>query len=343
MATNIPTETATTPTSDNPTPPTSEPTVPAATEPTAPANPLGEPTPPDFGSQPNVPVAPESSKPTTLAAPAVDPLAMAAAAKEAVTVATKAANEAWYTSMELRPEDQKYIEGKKYGSIQDLLTSHRNLEKFAHGAKNVVAIPDAASPDEAWSDFYTKLGCPQDPAGYKIANKEYYQPGFIDWFQKEAFNHGLSQDQATGLLQAFPEFQKAGIEQAGQASAQEVAKQQDELKKEWGTAYNQNANRATTAYNAMGFNDVMPLSEFVQKLGPKAAGKIMLEWSKSNGEDKFVSGDGSVSGLMTPEEAKAEIKAINENPEYLSKKNPALIERMQRLMIMAHPDKIKKA
>ena len=81
------------------------------------------------------------------------------------------------------------------------------------------------------------------------------------------------------------------------------------LKKDWGAAYEQNKNIADQAATVLGMGEkeVMALGA---ALGPDKAMQLLHKLGTATGEAKFVTGMPGAGGEMTPDQAKAKVKEL---------------------------------
>ena len=150
-----------------------------------------------------------------------------------------------------------------------------------------------------------------------------------------ALENNLTQDQYKGLVSKVITEQTAGQE----ASSKAQAEAQKELKREWGMAYDERMALVEKVKDT-----------FFEGLGPlnNAAIKGLFEIAKAlGGEKSEVIKQPEKAPAMTPEEARARIVEIRNNPDFLDKTKPErqkeLTAQLLKLQKMAHPEKYAKA
>lgn len=132
----------------------------------------------------------------------------------------------------LSADDLKFVENKGWKSPLEALKSYHELEK---SAGNKIALPKADDA-EAVGKLLRQLGAPEDAAGYKIENIRDVDQPFMEGFRETAKNLNILPSQAAGIYNWYREAQGQMAEKFNQQSA----KDQEELKTEWGDAFSKN-------------------------------------------------------------------------------------------------------
>lgn len=238
-----------------------------------------------------------------------------------------------------------YVQNKAWKSPVEMLDSYQNLEKLlgADRAGNTVILPKADAAPEEWAKFHERLGRPADASGYKIEVPEVIgDPEFAKTAAGKFHELGLTQKQGESLAKWWNETITGQVAQQQASQATSFQAQDAELKTEWGAAFTQNLAQAQAGVREMGVSkeQIDALSnvwghkatmQFFQKLGAKAA------------EPGFVSGDKTqgFSDVMTPGQAKAQIKANMADKEFMKQylsKNAERVAEMERLHKWAYPE-----
>lgn len=175
----------------------------------------------------------------TAAAPAAAPTTAAAPTAPAATApaASPAAPAIPWMADVSDPELIGHAQNAGWQSPADAVKSHRELQKLfgadRHG-RTIVMPKDDATPAEL-ADFYTKLGRPETPDGYKLPVPEGGDPAFAK--QASAWFHelGIPGKAAQALTAKFNEHAASVV--AAQAEAEQAALQaeHDALNKDWGS------------------------------------------------------------------------------------------------------------
>jgi len=133
----------------------------------------------------------------------------------------------------------------KFTEIDALAKSYINATRMIGSDK--VVIPNQNSTEDQWNEVYGKLGRPESPDKYKFDVKSEVIPfadNVIKQYADNVHKLGLNNKQAQGIL----EFYKNSMEQSAKQSQidMETAKEQSQqqLRQEWGRAYDDNLKKA---------------------------------------------------------------------------------------------------
>ena len=133
----------------------------------------------------------------------------------------------------------------KFTELESLAKSYVNATRMI--GQDKVAVPNNNSTDDQWNEVYDKLGRPESPDKYQLDIKSEAVPldeGAIKSFAENAHQLGLNNKQAQGIL----EFYKNSMEGSAQQNQVDMetaqANAEQELRKEWGRAYEDNIKKA---------------------------------------------------------------------------------------------------
>jgi hypothetical protein len=133
----------------------------------------------------------------------------------------------------------------KFTELEALAKSYVNATRMI--GQDKVAVPNNNSTDDQWNEVYDKLGRPESPDKYKLEVKSDVVPldeSAIKSFAENAHQLGLNNKQAQGIL----EFYKNSMEGSAQQNQVDMetaqANAEQELRKEWGRAYEDNIKKA---------------------------------------------------------------------------------------------------
>jgi len=145
---------------------------------------------------------------------------------------------------------------KETKGLSDL---YRDWVQKSELAKRPV-VPDKSAPKEEWDRYYKAIGRPESPDGYAFEKSTLpqgmvYDQAFEAWFRTQAFQHGMSQEQAASLYKAYSDGKiaeygsgtKQQAEAAEKAKAARAAQRQEaetKLRAEWGTKFDDNLRSA---------------------------------------------------------------------------------------------------
>jgi len=234
-----------------------------------------------------------------------------------------------------------YVQNKGWKDPKDILTSYRNLEKFAGGSKNLVELPSVDADPDSLNHFYNKLGRPETPDSYKLGQHENADPEITEWYKNTAHELGLTDKQASTLYDKWNKMSADQMEKMQQESLQNAEQELAGLKKEWGKGYEAQVDAGRRAVNALGYNKEQ-LDALEQKMGTAEMMKLFANVGSKMGEDAFA--DGSRSGSsgafgLTPAAARQQLSELkmdkNFMAEYLNGNKDA-IAKMERIMGAAY-------
>jgi hypothetical protein len=216
----------------------------------------------------------------------------------------------------------------------------------ALGADKVV-VPGRDASDEDRRAFYTAIGCPEDLDGY-TAPTENISEGFnVDLFNDlrvEAHRLGVSAQAYAGLSRALDARQREADTEAIESHNRQVGEWEEQLKKSWGEAFEQNMLLANHVVSSFGGE---PLMELIKNSGI-GSHPVFLEalakMGKSIAEDEIVGGGGAQSFAKTPEMAESEWEALQLDEGFMKalkdQNDPAhkaAVERQTKLFQQMHP------
>ena len=148
-------------------------------------------------------------------------------------------------------EFRKDPNSAKFTEIDALAKSYINATRMIGSDK--VIVPNQNSNEDHWNEVYDKLGRPQSPDKYKFEIKSDVVPfeeTSIKQFAENAHKLGLNNKQAQGIL----EFYKNNVEQSAKQSQIDIetsqAQSQQQLRQEWGRAYDEKLTKAKSIAQA---------------------------------------------------------------------------------------------
>lgn len=226
----------------------------------------------------------------------------------------------WTASL---PEDLRgYVGNKGFRSPDAVVESYRNLEKLVNVPEDRLLKLPEGDDSEGWGKIYNKLGRPTDPKEYDLG-EAVTDENFGEWYKETAHGLGLTQEQARQFVDKMVE---RGNELQAETTmdAQEQAKETErELRTEWGAAYDQNVALVDRAAEELGMTKEQ-LGGLRDSMGSAEAFRFLYGLAQKMGEDNFVDGgDGTGGkgslGAMTPEAAKARIKDLGKDVEFVNR------------------------
>lgn len=236
-----------------------------------------------------------------------------------------------------------YVQNKGWTEPRQVLDGYRNLEKLlgADKAGNAVVMPKEGATPEEMSAFFNRLGRPEGADGYKMSVPEGSDGEFAKSVAAKFHELGLTKAQGEALSSWYNEQGVASVEAQKAAAQADFQNQDAALRQEWGAAFDQNLSAAKKAVQGLGL-DAAAIDKIAGSLGHKATMELFSKIGGKVLEDGFVSGDRntSFSNAMTPAQAKAEIKSLQDDKTFVKQyldKNKDAVEKMSRLMSFAYP------
>lgn len=266
--------------------------------------------------------------------PAAEPPAPAAPPAEA-------ASKSWLDEMPKEFKDSDTL--KRYKSVKDLAAAYLSAQKFISADK--IPVPSKHATPEEWQKVFNKLGVPEKIEEYSLSIDEKLglDKEFSEEYKKQAHALGVLPHQAQKLIEWAGGHSKASVEAQMKRFEQEQTAGLENLKKEWGQAYESKLGQAVAVVQKFGDDNLRNYLEKT-KLGNDVNLIKMLAavGEKLNTEGVIVNPGTSSNRINTPEQAMSEINKImgDRNHPYYDKTHPshkAAVEEMATLFKQAHP------
>jgi len=226
----------------------------------------------------------------------------------AEAAAPEAAEAAPVSFLESLPEDLRNEPSlRTFTDPGALAKSYVNAQRMI-GADKIALPSKSATPDE-WREVYNKLGAPTEASGYEFDGDVPLDESYLTSFREHALNAGLNPSQANemmnfvrGTVNTMNETASQGAEEARYAGEQE-------LRQEFGQAFEQRVEMAQmAARNLLGgtemFDDIQ-LSDGRMLGDHPDIIRMFSNLASAIGEDNLA---GETTELvMTPEEASRQV------------------------------------
>ena len=226
-----------------------------------------------------------------------------------------------------------------FTSVDNLAKSYVNaVKKIGGNPDHLVQLPQEG---ESRDNFYNQIGRPETPDGYNFGT----EPGDnrLDFFKDAVHKIGLTQDQATNMLQLYAAVENEQSKASDRANADFAVESQIELKREWGVDYDSKIDMAQRAFAQFATPE---FSKIMDETGIGNHPELLKAFSKvgeAMGDDKLVVGAGRAVG-MSPQQAKEEIESLYRDKEfskaYLDRTDPGhkdASSKMGGLFKVAYP------
>uniref|UniRef100_A0A6M3K6F4 Capsid assembly protein n=1 Tax=viral metagenome TaxID=1070528 RepID=A0A6M3K6F4_9ZZZZ len=196
--------------------------------------------------------------------------------------------------------------------LNEAFKSHANLEKLLGHDK--VPIPKGPEDVEGWSRFSKALGIPDKAENYGLADAKVPDSMKGLTFDKQKFAETvhafkLTPAQAKGLWQAYTEQNVEAYNKALKSHKADMDKVVNQLKSEWGDAYDGNVELGQLVINK--FSDDKETADYITAVlakEPKAI-KFLSKIGEQFAENKI--GEFSYKRFsLSPEQAQSEVESI---------------------------------
>lgn len=207
-------------------------------------------------------------------------------------------------------------------------------------------IPAPDAPPEQWGHVWDRLGRPPTPDGYKVPEKlpdgVKVDEQAVKGFFSEAHRLGLTSQQAAALVrwQAENHTQQASAAAAEQGIRAE--KVVADLRREWGSAFDQNIGLAREAVKRFGGDEALAYLNTSGMGNDPTLIRLMSKVGKAIAADEVIGAGGRTKFAPTPDEARREIARLYTDQEFLKgymdnmhPSHKAAVEQMRQLQLAA--------
>ena len=133
----------------------------------------------------------------------------------------------------------------KFTEIDALAKSYINATRMI--GQDKVVVPNENSTDDQWNEVYTKLGRPESADKYTLDAKSEVAPideTAIKTFAETSHKLGLNNKQAQGILEYYKGIMESNVQQSKIDIETSQAQAEQELRQEWGKAFDDNVKKA---------------------------------------------------------------------------------------------------
>ena len=136
---------------------------------------------------------------------------------------------------------------EKFSDVSTLAKSYINAESMI--GKDKMVVPGVNTTEDEWNDIYTKLGRPSTPDQYNLEialeEGEAVDDQLFASFKDAAHKHGLSPQQAQGILDYYSAISTETLNEQSNAGMLAQEQSSRELREEWGRSYDDNLSKAS--------------------------------------------------------------------------------------------------
>jgi len=215
---------------------------------------------------------------------------------------------------------------EKFTEIDALAKSYINAVSMIGADK--IPIPSNSSTEEQWNEIYSKLGRPESADKYKLDVKSESVPleeTAIKQFSENAHKLGLNNKQAQGIL----DFYKNSLEQTSRQSQIDLETSQAnfeaELRKEWGSNYETNINKAAALAKANMDTKILDLQ--------------LQDGSRLGDNPEIIKGFAKIANMLSEDSfISTESENVSQAKDYQQEINSIVNDRTGPYWNKTHPD-----
>lgn len=206
-------------------------------------------------------------------------------------------------------------------TIEDLAKSYVN-------SQSVIGRRFEDLTPEQLDHYYKTQGRPETPDGYDLSVPEELaaniDPDLQDFYKQKAHEFGLNSEQAAGLYAQVAQFEAEKQAQAEELKQIELKEQADQLKKDFGPAFDERVELANRALNELGGEEAIAAIEELGAINNPALVKLLANAGELISEGKLSGAKTTGKFGMTSEEANQKITDLRKDPEFMKHyTNPA--------------------
>ena len=238
-------------------------------------------------------------------------------------------------------------------SLSDIKDVNSLAKSYVHAQKMIgadkIVMPNDKSTEDEWNDFYAKLGRPEK---YEIKQPELregvdFDPAAAASMEEIMHKAGLSQTQAQSIIDGYWDMIGDQYDSLVEQAQADQEASQEELRKEFGRAFDQKVALAKRAAEEFGGK---PFLEWLEKSGQgdnAAIVRMLANAGAQMSESGAMTGEGSQGFALTPNSAKQEIGRLtgdsNFMNQYYDSEEPGheqAVLKMQELYQFAYPEEV---
>lgn len=216
----------------------------------------------------------------------------------------------WYSDIAQDDSTAGYIQAKGWKDAGDILESYRNLEKFRGVSEDkLLKLPDEQTP-ESMRGIYEQLGAAKSVDEYQVTMPDNMEvdEGLLGQAREFAFESGMSTSQFQQLVDIYNQSIISGANNITEEYNTNREIQENQLKQDWGSQYQESLFLAEQAMREVGVSDEQR-AVLEAGLGVDGTAKLFNKVGSSLQEVNVDSKASSDFG-MTPEKARYEMDTI---------------------------------
>jgi len=214
----------------------------------------------------------------------------------------------------------------KFTELDALAKSYINATRMI--GQDKVAIPNENSTDDQWQEVYGKLGRPESPDKYKLEANSDVVPldeGAIKSFAENAHQLGLNNKQAQGILEFYKNSMEGSAQQARIDTETAQANAEAELRKEWGSNYENNIKKAGSVAKANMNAEILDLQ--------------LQDGTRLGDHPEVIKGFANIANLLSEDKlVGTESESVDKGTDYEAEISKIVNDRDGPYWNKAHPD-----
>src|SRR3990167_5151188 len=233
-----------------------------------------------------------------------------------------------------------YVQTKGFKEPKDVLESYRNFEKLQGVPKDrLLALPESLEAKEM-AQVWERLGAPKESKEYNIEiPKEHCDEKMAEWAKETFHKLKVPRAMAENFVKEWNARQLSTVNDMLESKKVEITNEHNNLKKEWGSAYEQNEKIANQAALKFGLSKE-EVQGLASSMGATKAIKFLHKLGEGIGEAKFIDGNTAPTGVLTPDQAKSQIKQLYTDSDFSRRLQTGDVDaknKWNRLHQMASP------
>jgi hypothetical protein len=214
----------------------------------------------------------------------------------------------------------------KFTELDALAKSYINATRMI--GQDKVAIPNENSTDDQWNEVYGKLGRPESPDKYKLEANSDVVPldeGAIKQFAENAHQLGLNNKQAQGILEFYKNSMEGSAQQSRIDTETAQANAEAELRKEWGSNYENNIKKAGSVAKANMNAEILDLQ--------------LQDGTRLGDHPEVIKGFANIANLLSEDKlVGTESESVDKGTDYEAEISKIVNDRDGPYWNKAHPD-----
>jgi hypothetical protein len=214
----------------------------------------------------------------------------------------------------------------KFTELEALAKSYVNATRMI--GQDKVAVPNNNSTEDQWNEVYNKLGRPESPDKYKLEVNSDVVPldeSAVKSFAENAHKLGLNNKQAQGILEFYKNSMEGSVQQSQVDMETAQAQTEQELRKEWGRAYDDNIRKAGALAKA--------------NMNPEILDMQLQDGTRLGDHPAIIKGFAGIANLLSEDKlVSTESENVSQGTDYAAEISKIVNDRDGPYWNKAHPD-----